>query len=53
MSPETMIIEETKSDNYENKPLTPPGPNSIFIGLIMVGMVTAGSMTTILGKLMD
>ena len=40
-------------DNSEAKPESAPGKSPLFILLIMVGMVTAGSLCTIVGKIMD
>ena len=40
-------------DDSEDKPESAPGKSPLFILLIMVGMVTAGSLMTIVGKIMD
>ena len=40
-------------DDSEDKPESAPGKSPLFILLIMVGMVTAGSLCTIIGKIMD
>ena len=40
-------------DNSEAKPETAPGKSQLFILLIMLGMVAAGSLCTIVGKIMD